>query len=216
LRGVGVGCGSDATRISGTFGTGDLPRLVTIPPGPASWAWPTESIAQAPLTHDRFVAAAKESESEIQRELGRAYMDAGFVEARERTWLDDDPTSTDSGVFLKKGSASVTLFETGTGALSALTASRRFARRLESATVGARVRDVRLPGLGDESWGVRVLLPPMPGELDDYVASVTYSWRRDNLVLEVHIACLQPCPSDPEPAARSWADAIDHEAEASG
>ena len=131
-------------------------------------------------------------------------------------WLQDDPTTADTGAFLKKGSAFATVFETGAGARDALAASQQFARRLESATAGAEVRDVTLPGLGDEAWGARVLLPPRPGEADDYVASVTYSWRRDNLVLEVHIACLQACPSDPGPAARAWADAIDREVTTSG
>jgi hypothetical protein len=41
---------------------------------------------------------------------------------------------------------------------------------------------------------------------------VTYHWRRDNLVTEVHVHCYGDCPDDVDAATRAWADAVDEEA----
>ena len=49
---------------------------------------------------------------------------------------------------------------------------------------------------------------------------VTYHWRRDNLVTEVHVHCYGDCPPDVDAnvdvAARAWADAIDEQARTTG
>ena len=44
---------------------------------------------------------------------------------------------------------------------------------------------------------------------------MTYHWRRDNLVTEVHVHCYGDCPDADaavDVAARAWADAIDEQA----
>jgi len=43
---------------------------------------------------------------------------------------------------------------------------------------------------------------------------VTYHWRRGNLVGEVHIHCFGTCPTTVDEATRTWAEAIDEEAQA--
>jgi hypothetical protein len=148
---------------------------------------------------------AYDERNDAEEAFSQALADARFVAEQERTWLDG---SSGAG-YRKKGSARAVLFEDADGASEGLAASRRYARRFESQTVGAAVHDVTLPGVGDEAWGLRVVLPGVSGHPDGYTASVTYSWRRDNLVLEVHVACLEDCPSDAGEAARSWAEAID-------
>ena len=60
-------------------------------------------------------------------------------------------------------------------------------------------------GLGDEAW---LLWATGNG------SQVTYHWRRDNLVGEVHIHCFGSCPTNVDEATRSWADAIDANSQA--
>ena len=61
--------------------------------------------------------------------------------------------------------------------------------------------------LGHESWGIRQDSPGGAGN-----TSMTFGWRRSNLVPEAHVVCLQ-CPSDLEEALRTWARTVDREAE---
>ncbi len=77
--------------------------------------------------------------------------------------------------------------------------SRGWAQRF-----GRVTKDEGIDGLGDEAW---VLWKAGPTG-----AEVTYHWRRDNLVLEAHVACFGSCPDDIDAATRAWADAIDAEA----
>ncbi len=65
-------------------------------------------------------------------------------------------------------------------------------------------------GLGDEAWRLWA---------HGHGREVTYHWRRDNLVTEVHVHCYGDCPdvdADVDAAARAWADGIDEEARATG
>lgn len=58
--------------------------------------------------------------------------------------------------------------------------------------------------LGDEAWR---LWAGGSGK------EVTYHWRRNDLVVEVHVDCYgDRCPSNVDAATRAWADAIDEEA----
>ena len=59
--------------------------------------------------------------------------------------------------------------------------------------------------LGDEAW---LLWASGNG------SQVTYHWRRGNLVGEVHIHCFGSCPTTVDEATRTWAEAIDEEAQA--
>ena len=72
---------------------------------------------------------------------------------------------------------------------------------------GAVTKAEEVQRLGDEAW---VLWATGNG------SQVTYHWRRDNLVGEVHIHCSGSCPSDVDGATRAWAAAIDEESLADG
>jgi hypothetical protein len=74
-------------------------------------------------------------------------------------------------------------------------------------TYGDVTKAEAVEGLGDEAW---VLWATGNG------SQVTYHWRRDNLVGEVHIHCFGSCPSDVDGATRAWAEAIDEESLAGG
>jgi len=45
-------------------------------------------------------------------------------------------------------------------------------------------------------------------------SQVTYHWRRGNLVGEAHVHCFGSCPTTVDEATRTWAEAIDEEAQA--
>jgi hypothetical protein len=61
----------------------------------------------------------------------------------------------------------------------------------------------------EESWGIWE-------HLSYGSESVTYQWRRGNLVVEVHIQCIETeCPPNIRRAVRSWAIAVDEEAQSS-
>jgi hypothetical protein len=81
------------------------------------------------------------------------------------------------------------------------------------------VRTEKVDGLGDEAWRLWA---------HGNGRQVTYHWRRDNLVTEVHVQCYargglpvrRGCPSDVDAdvdaAARAWADVVDAEARSAG
>jgi len=76
---------------------------------------------------------------------------------------------------------------------------------------GFVVKAEGVDGLGDEAWR---LWTHSNGR------EVTYHWRRENLVTEVHVHCYGDCGPDldasVDAAARAWADAIDKEARSAG
>jgi hypothetical protein len=111
-------------------------------------------------------------------------------------WQDED----------KLGVTTACLFDSASAARRGLPRARAFARVWIKRTVGgALFTDVRLQGLGDDAWRIQ-------GNFSNG-QQVTYGWRRDALMLQVHIQCIfQRCPSAILPAARTWVDAIDEEA----
>ena len=83
--------------------------------------------------------------------------------------------------------------------------------RAYGAEYGFVVRAEEVDGLGDEAWRLWA---------HGNGRQVTYHWRRDNLVIEVHVHCYGECgpdvDADVDAAARAWADAIDEEAISAG
>jgi len=78
------------------------------------------------------------------------------------------------------------------------------------AKFGFVVRGDSVDGLGDEAWRLWA---------HGNGRQVTYHWRRENLVTEVHVHCYDDCGTDVDSnvdaAARAWAEAIDEGARSS-
>ena len=110
-------------------------------------------------------------------------------------WRDED----------KLANLVVGVFDTAADAHVSFLASNDLSRAY-GAKYGFVVKAEMVGGLGDEAWR---LWTHANGR------EVTYHWRRDNLVTEVHVQCLCDCPPDVDAnvdaAARAWADAIDEE-----
>jgi len=82
------------------------------------------------------------------------------------------------------------------------------AARGYGAKYGFVVKAEKVDGLGDEAWRLWT---------HGNGRAVTYHWRRDNLVTEVHVHCyardcLSDVDADVDAAARAWADAVDEQA----
>ena len=79
--------------------------------------------------------------------------------------------------------------------------------RAYGAKYGFVAKAEKVDGLGDEAWRLSA---------GGYGRQVTYHWRRDNLVTEVHVHCYGECPSHDyaavDAAARAWVDVIDERA----
>jgi hypothetical protein len=111
-------------------------------------------------------------------------------------WKDED----------KLGNLVVGILDTSGDAHAAFIASNDLSRAY-GAQYGFVVKAENVEGLGDEAWRLWA---------HGHGREVTYHWRRDNLVVEVHVHCYGDCPSDVDAdvdaAARAWAEAIDAEA----
>jgi hypothetical protein len=161
--------------------------------------WPTKPEQQPPSTG--------ESPEEI------AARDPIFAEYRRRTadidQPDDDWSSGNRWAdFLDQRLANlvVTVFDTAADAHVAFLALNDLSRAY-GAKYGFVVRAEKVDGPGDEAWRLWA---------HGNGRQVTYNWRRDNLVTEVHVHCYGDCPSDMDAdvdaAARAWAAAVDEEA----
>jgi hypothetical protein len=111
-------------------------------------------------------------------------------------WQDED----------KLGVTFICLLDSASQAHRELPQLRAYARLWIKRDAGrAPFTDVRVRGVGDEAWRIE-------GNFSKG-QQVTYGWRRDALMLQVHIQCIfQSCPSAILPATRAWVDAIDEEA----
>jgi hypothetical protein len=139
-----------------------------------------------------------------------AARDPIFAEYRRRTaeierhddwgsgnkWVDDD----------KLANLVAEVLGTAADAHVAFLASNQLSRAY-GAKYGFVVKAEKVHGLGDEAWRLWA---------HGNGRQVTYHWRRDNLVTEVHVHCYGDCSPDTDAnvddAARAWADAIDEEA----
>ena len=189
-----AGC-SGGDEPSATFRSADAERLAAVGPSTPGWpAWPQEPEARQPSDSTPEELAAKDP---IYAAYRRSTAD---VEQRDEWgsgnhWEDDD----------KLANVTVGVFETEADAHTDFVASNVLSRAY-GAKYGFVVRAEKIDGLGDEAWRLWT---------HGNGAQVTYHWRRENLVTEVHIHCFGDCPSadtDVDTAARAWADAIDWEA----
>jgi hypothetical protein len=188
---LAVGCGAESTKQ--TFGAADLQRITSVRPMTSHWDWPqapsssgqTSRSELEPTANDRLTAA-----------LDRKLSNAGFVRSQSSKWQDET----------KLGHLDGAVFESASGAHHGLAALRAFAHGWAE-RFGGDFTDIPVKGLGEESSGIWE-------HLSYGSESVTYHWRRGNLVVEVHIQCFQAeCPSDIRRAARSWAVSVDEEAQ---
>ena len=190
-----AGCGG-GSELSGTYKAADAERLANVAPRTPGWLpWPQQPEPQQ---------ASTESADEL------AAMDPIFAEFRRRTagmeqdgsgnrWVDED----------KLANLVVGVYDTATDAHVGFLASNDLSRAY-GAKYGFVVKAETVDGLGDEAWRLWA---------HGHGREVTYHWRRDNLVTEVHVHCYGDCPdadADVDAAARSWADAIDQEVGAAG
>jgi hypothetical protein len=119
----------------------------------------------------------------------------GIVAADGSRWQDAD----------KLGVAVAWLVKDAAGAHIAVAAQRVFEHGWAERDRGT-FADVAVDGLGDEAWAIWGTDSPVGH-------TSTYGWRRNSLVLMVHIQCIfKACPSDIRVAARAWVDAIDRAA----
>ena len=134
-----------------------------------------------------------------------------LAEYRRRT-ADIEPATAPatSGVDEDKlANLVVGVFDTAADAHVAFLASNDLSRAY-GAKYGFVVKAEKVDGLGDEAWRLWA---------HGHGREVTYHWRRDNLVTEVHVHCYGDCPdadANVDAAARAWADAIDEKARSAG
>ena len=173
----------------------DARRLAQIAPVTPGWpAWPVRPAKKQP------------SKASLEDALAR---DPLFAEYHRRTSkLGGDLDAGDSGNRWqdenKLANLSVGTFESAADAHVAFDASNELALGYGK-TYGVVTKVAEVKGLGDEAW---LLWATGNG------SQVTYHWRRDNLVGEVHIHCFGSCPTNVDEATRSWADAIDANSQA--
>jgi hypothetical protein len=188
--GCSGGNGDETANDEPRYVRADLARFTAVRPRTAGWRWLKNSeVPPPPFTRvalNRFKARYPS-----QAVLASAQLNAGFVEARERTWRTP----------VTKGSSFATLFATPEGARDALAAAERFAHEWFTDVEHADISDVEVEGLGDGAWGVGA---GRSGSQE----FVDLGWRRGNAVLEVYVSCLS-CPTSAEDAAREWAGTID-------
>jgi hypothetical protein len=194
-----AGC-SEGNEPSGTYKAADAERLANVAPRTPGWPpWPQKPEPKQPSGVTPEEIAARDP---IYAEFRRRTAD---IEEHDdwdsgNTWEDDD----------KLANLTVGVSDTPADAHVAFLALNDLSRAY-GAKYGFVVRAEKVEGLGDEAWRLWV---HWNGR------QVTYHWRRDNLVTEVHVHCYGECPPDVDAnvdaAARAWADAIDEEARSAG
>ena len=195
-----AGCSGGSNEPSGMYNAADVERLANVAPQTPGWpVWPQKPETKQPSSgesleevaaRDPIFAAYRRRTAEIER-----HDDWGSG----NKWVDDD----------KLGNLVVEVLETPADAHVAFLASNDLSRAY-GAKYGFVVRAEKVEGLGDEAWRLWA---------HGNGSQVTYHWRRDNLVAEVHVHCYGDCPdvdADVDAAARAWADAIDDEARSAG
>jgi hypothetical protein len=190
-----VGC-SGGSEPGGTFKPADAKTLAAMAPRTPGWApWPDEPEVRKP---------SGESPEDI------AARDPIFAEYRRRTADIEQGDDWGAGNYWEDGdklaNISIDVLDTPADAHTSFVASNALSRAY-GAKYGFVVKREKVDGLGDEAWRLWV---HWNGR------QVTYHWRRDNLVTEIHVHCFGNCPPDTDEnvdaAARAWADAIDEEA----
>jgi hypothetical protein len=196
---ITAGCSGDPT--ARTLSVADLERISTTQPVMSGWDWPP-----SPIPHDGAPASGSAGPSDaatgttdpLDVALERQIADAGGIIAADMSrWQDAE----------KLGVTFAWLLKDSAGARLVLAAERTYQRGWAERDRGTPT-DLRVDGPGDEAWSI-VVTDSAVGQM------ATYGWRRDRLVLMVHVQCIfKTCPSDVGLAVQAWVDAIDHAAAA--
>jgi len=194
---ITAGCSGPSTPQ--TLSAVDLQRITAIQPVMPGWDWPLEPMPRAegptsetPTISDTPTGAPDPLEAALERGIADA---GGIVAADGSRWQDAE----------KLGVTFAWLLKDAAGAHIALAAGRAFEHGWAERD-GGTLTDLPIDGLGDEAWAI--------GGTDSPVGQTsTYGWRRNSLVLMVHVQCIfRACPSEISFATRGWVDAIDRAA----
>jgi hypothetical protein len=189
-----VACGGDesAGDSAARFSDADATRLARIAPVTPGWpAWPTEPDEKRASTETAEQAAARDPlYAEYRRKT--AHVVRADSSAGGNHWQDDVKLANLVVEVLASPEDAHIVFEASTAL------SRGYGDLYGDVTKAEPVN-----GLGEEAWRLWA---------SGNGPQVTYHWRRDNLVVEVHVHCFGVCPSDVDGAARAWAEAIDADA----
>jgi hypothetical protein len=194
-----AGCNGE-NQPRGAYKGADAERLANVAPRTPGWpSWPPR-----PEPKQRSSGASAE-------EL--AARDPIYARYRRRTADIEQPDDCCSGNRWrdesKLANLFVEVFDTAADAHVGFLASNDQSRAY-GAKYGFVDKAEKVDGLGDEAWRLWA---------HGNGSEVTYHWRRDNLVSEVHLHCYGDCPdvdADVDAAARAWAEAIDEQARSAG
>jgi hypothetical protein len=188
-----AGC-NGGNEPSGTYKAADAERLANVAPRTPGWPpWPQQPDPQKPSSGESPEEVA--ARDPIYAKYRRRTADIEQPDGSGHHWQDDD----------KLANLFVQVFDTAADAHVGFLASNDLSRAY-GAKYGFVVKAEKVDGLGDEAWRLWA---------HGHGREVTYHWRRDNLVTEVHLHCYGDCPdvdTDVDAAARAWAETIDEEA----
>ena len=190
-----AGCDGGSNEPNAMYKAADVERLANVAPQTPGWPpWPRKLEPKPSGESPDDVAARDPIFAEYRRRTEEIERHDDWGSGNK--WVDDD----------KLGNLAIEAFETRADAHLAFLASNDLSRAY-GAKYGFVVRAEKVDGLGDEAWRLWA---------HGNGRQVTYHWRRDNLVTEVHVHCYGNCPPDTDTnvdaAARAWAAAIDEEA----
>jgi len=189
------GCGG-GNEPSGAYTSADVEQLATIAPvTPDLPAWPEKPKLKKQLDESPEEVAARDPVYAAYRRRTRD-LESEDNWGSGNKWVDEG----------KLGNLVVAAFDTPEDAHVSFLASNDLSRGY-GRQYGFVVKVENVEGLGDEAWRLWA---------HGNGRQVTYHWRRDNLVVEVHVHCYGDCPRDEDAsvdaAARSWAEAVDAKA----
>jgi hypothetical protein len=190
-----TGCGG-GHEPSGIYKSADVDRPVEIAPVTPGWPpWPQGPEPKRAATASPEQLAARDPIYAEDRRRTAAIKQSDNW-ASDNGWKDED----------KLAHLGVAVLDTSADA-HLVFAANNDASRAYGAEYGVVDKAEKVGGLGDEAWRLWA---------QGNGSQVTYHWRRDNLVFEVHIHCYgADCPDTDaavDAAARAWADAIDEQA----
>ena len=193
-----AGCGG-GNEPSGRYKAADAERLANVAPRTPGWPpWPQKPEPQPSSDESAEQVAARDAiYAKYRRRTAELEQRDGWGSGNR--WRDES----------KLANLAVVVWDTAADAHVGFVASNELSRAY-GAKYGFVVKAEEVGGLGDEAWR---LWAHSNGR------EVTYHWRRDNLVTEVHVHCYGDCPDVDaylDAAARAWADAVDEEARSAG
>ena len=192
-----AGCGG-GNELSGRYKPADAEPLANIAPRTPGWPpWPEKPDPQKPSSGESPEEVA--ARDPIYAKYRRRTADIEQPDGSGHHWQDDD----------KLANLFVQVFDNAADAHVGFVASNELSRAY-GAKYGFVVKTEKVEGLGEEAWRLWA---------HGHGREVTYHWRRDNLVTEVHVHCYGDCPdvdADVDAAARAWAETIDEKARSEG